>query len=126
MKVEMEFEHDFDEEYLRERLWQFRYWFMDEIPQEFVHSSDPENRYKVRASWTISLTIDIQIARNLGLIPPAAISDVNDYLKWYDKVFKHTKWSEPVTREYIEKGNNVIDSILRNIPVKPLTPGSLG
>ena len=115
-----------DVDWLRERLFELKYWFIDETPKEIIHSNSLESRYKIRTSWFTSLVWTISIALDNNLLGDKRVKNkAKNFINWYgiEVIKEPPKTNRP---EYINKANSMIDEVLQSVPVKPLELSRLG
>jgi hypothetical protein len=106
------------EEYLA-RLKRTRYDWIDEIPEEILHSSHSEGedapRYKVRKAWLSCLSIEMIIGKDVGYLSPETINE----FKIFESYLKQTNIHRRKTaRKDIEKGNALLDSAIKDLEGK--------
>ena len=116
---------EFDLDYLTQELVRIRNWNADQIPEQIVHSSDLEDRLKVRTAWLIGLASLLETAVDENLLNNSQVKEgINKFLEWYVNDWG-SKRGVGNTREDIEKGNEIIEKVLESIPVKPVVLGKL-
>lgn len=113
---EQEYKNKYTKEYLAERLVLLRDGYKDEIPVRIIHSSDPDNKFKVRSAWFIGLHAELENSKIDGLLPSSVIEDVDKFLLWYTGDFGKRKGFPVInTKADIEKGNTIINKVLESL-----------
>lgn len=96
---------------LLEHLVWLRNEFSDEIPDEIVHSTDKDNKYKVRRSWFTGVVAAAEEALRKGEIKTSegklAVEQLSE--RFTSEEFIQKAKTE---KEDIEKANELIDIIL--------------
>jgi hypothetical protein len=59
--------------------------FSDEIPKEIIHSPDEDNKYKVRAAWWSSVTLNIYGLKEKGLISKELSDEYDQICEFHQK-----------------------------------------
>lgn len=83
--------------------------YSDEIPKEIVHSTDDNNKFKVRTAWWAAVGANLRILITEGLITnPDLVSKI--------KIFLLKKKEEMTTQEDIKEANQIINDVLTMNP----------
>lgn len=103
-----------DEFHPLKHLYALRHIDKDTVPEGLVHSSDPDNRYKVRGAWWAGVNGDL-----LTAVDERFISDVQLRRRIYQFVRKVEKMQfgddTPASRRTVEEiawANEFIDKVL--------------
>lgn len=97
---------------LLSRLQELRYNFSDEIPDIILHSNMGQPKYKVRNGWFQAIIADGEIAILDNAVSQRSEEVYNKFYEWYtsNRVFYRLK-----TREDIQKGDEVLDSMIHDL-----------
>jgi hypothetical protein len=92
-------------------LSHLRQEYSDEIPSQIIHSSDKNNRFKVRKGWISNVVGDLEVAINQGVVTdPKIIQAANEFIDW--ATGEEFGKQERTTKADIEKANRMIDQVL--------------
>ena len=89
-----------------------RHDFSDEIPDKILHSTDKDNKYKVRRNWFAGVTADVEYAISEGEIRTSEGKLAAEQLleRFQSEEFKQRELTE---KRDIEEVNKLIDIILQ-------------
>ncbi|GEM_PF-1729108 len=105
-------EHETPEELqirLNENIRMLRDAYSNEIPENIVHSTDENNKFKVRGAWWAALGGNLRVSLREGTITdPLVRSNIENFLD--------TPKSEMTTKEDIDRANKIINIVLGDEP----------
>lgn len=87
--------------------------FSDEIPSKVIHSPDEDNKYKVRASWWSSVSLNIYGLGKHGLIPKEYIEEYNKIMELHQKNLNENNGLTKA--ESIEAVNELIGKVIKHL-----------
>lgn len=103
-----------DEFHPLKHLYALRYIDKDAVPERIVHSSDPDNLYKVRGAWWTGVKGDLKIAVDEGFIPDAQLrQQIDQFIEGVKKMkFGDNSPASMRTAEDIARANKFINEVL--------------
>ena len=89
---------------------QLRYIWKDAIPDRVVHSSDPDNQYKVRKGWFVAILSDAEeFAKQFNVGP--ALDKTQSFRSWYTLNVSRVM----TTPQHISQGNQFLDYLIQQV-----------
>lgn len=93
-----------------ELLHQLRDDWSDIIPKKIIHSTDEDNKYKVRRAWWTVLFLSLESAIEFGVITNSrSIKKIYLFMDRYEETLKAR---DPNARD-IKKANELLDEVLK-------------
>lgn len=85
--------------------------YSDEIPDTEVHSTDKNNRYKVRSAWFTGISTGAQMLRSQGLVGNDEQGQkVQEFIQHVNSEQFHQRGL--TTKEDIDRGNEILDILI--------------
>ncbi len=85
--------------------------YSDEIPVEVIHSNNPDNKYKVRKAWWMTVAIYLKLLEDF--LPPELVKESYSLMDIYQKNLKQNR--ELTTEGDIKAANSLLDRVLSNL-----------